>query len=114
MNWYLNCLKLHYADFKGRARRAEFWNFVLYNFIASFVIGLVATLIKLPLLASLYGLAVLVPGLAVGARRLHDIGKSGLFLLVGLIPVIGTIWLIILFCQDSLPGANQWGNNPKE
>ena len=113
MNYYLNCLKLHYADFKGRARRSEYWYFVLFNAIIGFVLGLVFGLIKLPFLAYVYSLAVCIPSIAVGVRRLHDVGKSGLFLLIGFIPVIGSIWLLILFCTDSQPGANKWGENPK-
>ena len=114
MNYYLNCLKLHYADFKGRARRSEYWYFVLFNAIIGFVLGLVFGLIKLQFVANIYSLAVLIPSLAVGARRLHDIGKSGWFLLVSLIPLVGFIWLIVLYCQDSQPGENGWGKNPKE
>ena len=77
MNYYLDVLKNHYADFNGRARRKEYWMFTLGNLIVAVVIGVVAGLIKFPLLVSLYGLAVVVPGLAVCVRRLHDIGKSG-------------------------------------
>lgn len=113
-NWYLDCLKLHYADFNGRARRSEFWYFVLCNAIVSAVLSLIFGLIKLPFVAGLYSLAVLVPSLAVAVRRMHDIGKSGWFLLVSLIPLVGVIWLIVLYCQDSQPGENGWGKNPKE
>ena len=94
MNYYLDVLKNHYADFNGRARRKEYWMFTLGNLIVAVVIGVVAGLIKFPLLVSLYGLAVLVPGLAVCVRRLHDIGKSGWWVLIGLVPVIGGIWQI--------------------
>lgn len=113
MNWYLKCIKESYADFKGRARRSEYWYFVLFNIIVAVVLGFIFGMIKLPGLAYVYSLAVFVPSLAVGVRRLHDIGKSGWFLLVGLIPVIGGIWLLILFCMDSQPEANRWGANPK-
>ena len=100
MNYYLDVLKNHYADFNGRARRKEYWMFTLGNLIVAVVIGVVAGLIKFPLLVSLYGLAVLVPGLAVCVRRLHDIGKSGWWVLIGLVPVIGGIWLLVLMCLD--------------
>ena len=94
--------------------------FTLGNLIVAVVIGVVAGLIKFPLLVSLYGLAVLVPGLAVlvpglavCVRRLHDIGKSGWWVLIGLVPVIGGIWLLVLMCLDGEPKENQWGANPK-
>ncbi len=62
----------------------------------------------------LYAVAVFLPGLAVNIRRLHDIGKSGWWYLIYLIPIIGAIWLTVLMCLDSEPGENQWGENPKE
>ena len=80
--------------------------FTLGNLIVAVVIGVVAGLIKFPLLVSLYGLAVCV-------RRLHDIGKSGWWVLIGLVPVIGGIWLLVLMCLDGEPKENQWGANPK-
>lgn len=113
MNYYLDVLKNHYADFNGRARRKEYWMFTLGNLIVAVVIGVVAGLIKFPLLVSLYGLAVVVPGLAVCVRRLHDIGKSGWWVFIGLVPVIGDIWLLVLMCLDGEPKENQWGANPK-
>ncbi len=109
MNWYVKCLQ-QYADFNGRARRTEYWMFTLVNSI----IVIVLSIIGIKLLSSLYGLAVLIPGLAVAVRRLHDIGKSGWMYLLMLIPLIGWIWLIILFCQDGEAEANQWGENPKK
>ena len=114
MNWYIDVLK-KYAVFEGRARRKEYWMFVLFNVIIGFVLGFVEGLIGLPkVLSGLYSLAVLVPGIAVTIRRLHDIGKVGWFALVALIPVIGGIWLLILCCQDGQPGSNQYGANPKQ
>jgi len=113
--WYVKVLK-QYSDFSGRARRREYWMFVLANFIVGIVLGIiVAILPKIGgVIQGLYSLAVLVPSLAVCVRRLHDIGKSGWWMLLCLIPLIGGIWLIVLFCQDSQPGANQWGENPKQ
>ncbi len=114
MDWYLKCLKGHYADFNGRARRKEYWMFCLFNMIISCLLGVVdSALFSMQVLSSIYALAVLIPGLAVAVRRLHDVGKSGWMLLVALIPLIGAIWLLILFCSDSKPGANKWGPNPK-
>lgn len=113
MYWFLKCLKRHYADFKGRARRKEYWMYILFYAIGAFIVTLAAGLIKFPLLASLYSLALLVPTLAVAVRRLHDIGKSGWWLLIGLVPVAGGIWLLVLLCLDSQQGNNAWGANPK-
>ena len=107
-----------YADFSGRARRKEYWMFVLFNFIAVVLLFFVEAYtmsagdLYLPL-ASLYSLATFIPSLAVSVRRLHDVGESGWMLLVGLIPLIGSIWLLVLYLRKSEPGANKYGPNPK-
>lgn len=101
MNWYLSCLKDHYTDFNGRAKRTEFWMFILFNWIASIIVGIIGWALGISWLGSLYGLAVLVPTLAVGARRLHDTGRSGLWWLIIFVPVVGFIWLIVLWCLES-------------
>ena len=111
MNWYLGVLK-KYADFNGRARRKEFWMFFLFNLIVAIVLGVIDSMIGIPVLGLIYSLGVLLPSLAVGARRLHDTGKSGWWLLLGLIPLVGLI-LIIFWVMDSNPGDNQYGPNPK-
>ncbi len=119
MNWYLKVLK-QYADFSGRARRKEYWMFILFNLIFAVVamvldnmLGIAWESIGYGPIYALYGLAVLIPGLAVIVRRLHDIGKSGWMFLVAFIPIAGAIWIIVLMCTDSQPGANKWGENPK-
>ena len=112
MNEYLGVLK-KYAVFSGRARRKEFWMFVLINFIIAVVLSGVDMMLGLGFLGFIYAIATLVPALAVGARRLHDIGKTGWWQLVGLVPLIGLIILIIFFVMDSNPGDNQYGPNPK-
>ena len=111
MNWYLGVLK-KYADFNGRARRKEFWMFFLFNLIVAIVLGVIDSVIGIPVLGLIYSLGVLLPSLAVGARRLHDTGKSGWWLLLGLIPLVGLV-LIIFWVMDSNPGDNQYGPNPK-
>lgn len=119
MSWYIKVLK-QYADFNGRARRQEYWMFVLFNFIIAMVLGLAEAMVRdIPmggtsLLSSLYSLAVLLPSLAVGARRLHDTGRSGWWLLIGLLPCIGWIVLLVFAVQDSQPGQNLYGSNPKD
>ncbi|WP_298506061.1 DUF805 domain-containing protein [uncultured Maribacter sp.] len=108
MNWYLKVLK-QYADFKGRARRKEYWMFFLFNIIISYGIMGLALGLEMPslsILSSIYSLAVLVPGIAVGVRRMHDVGKSGWFLLI-------PIYNLILACTNSEEGDNKWGANPK-
>lgn len=114
MNWYLKVLR-QYADFNGRARRTEYWMFILFNFIFAFAAAMLDQMFgSISVVASLYSLAVFIPSLAVGVRRLHDVDKSGWMILVGFIPVIGWIWLIILFATEGHPGVNQYGVNPKE
>jgi uncharacterized membrane protein YhaH (DUF805 family) len=119
MNWYLTVLK-KYAVFSGRARRKEYWMFVLFNMIFAAVAALLDNLLGMAienvgygLLYILYMLAVLVPSLAVMIRRLHDIGKSGWWFFISFIPLIGSIWLLVLLVTDSQPGENQYGPNPK-
>ncbi len=113
MKYFLYCLK-HYVDFNGRAPRAEFWYFVLFNLIIALVVGGVGYAIGFSKLSSLYSLLVLLPTLAVSVRRLQDTGKSGWFILVGLIPLVGALILIYFYVQDSQPGENQYGANPKD
>jgi uncharacterized membrane protein YhaH (DUF805 family) len=120
MNWYLQVLR-KYAEFNGRARRKEYWMYVLFNIIFLIVAAIIdnltgTTIGELPygLFYFGYTLAVLIPGLAVGVRRLHDIGKSGWFMFLALIPIVGAIWLLVLFCKDGVTGANEYGPNPKE
>jgi uncharacterized membrane protein YhaH (DUF805 family) len=102
-----------YAVFTGRARRSEYWFWTLATFLASIVMQIIdAILGTTPLLGLLLALALLVPGIAVAVRRLHDISKSGWFLLLVLIPIIGAIVLIVWFVGDSHPD-NEYGPNPK-
>jgi len=114
MNYYLAVLK-KYAVFSGRARRAEYWYFVLFSAIASIVLGIISAVIwdKIAILSMMYSLAILIPTLAVVVRRLHDVGKSGWWWFIGLIPIIGIIWLLVLMIIDSNPGDNKYGPNPK-
>ncbi|WP_431127408.1 DUF805 domain-containing protein [Flagellimonas flava] len=117
MNWYLKVLK-QYADFKGRARRSEYWMFTLFNIIFSGIAVSLDNAIGLAQMGvgpiyGLYALAMLIPGLAVAVRRLHDVGKKGAMLFVVLIPVIGSLWLLFLLVKDSDPNENAYGANPK-
>ncbi|WP_129690824.1 DUF805 domain-containing protein [Gottfriedia acidiceleris] len=113
MEWYLKVLK-NYAVFNGRARRTEYWMFFLFNAIITIILSFLENIGDITnVLTGIYGILTLLPSLAVGARRLHDSGKSGWWLLIGLIPFIGTIILLIFFCLDSEEGDNRFGANPK-
>jgi len=120
MGLYLKVLK-NYATFEGRARRTEYWMFSLINFgislITSFFVYMSQDSTGLAgffsIISTLYGIAILIPGLAVTVRRLHDIGKSGWWWFIGLVPLIGWAWMLLLLFTDSQPGDNQYGPNPK-
>lgn len=99
----------NYTNFSGRSTRSEYWWFVLFNVligIAIIIIGVIAE--PLSYIGYIWELAILVPSLALAIRRLHDIGKSGWWLLIGLIPLVGAIILLVFYCQSS-DGSNQWG-----
>ena len=120
MNWYLTAMR-NYANFDGRARRKEYWIFVILNtvfavlaLILDNVLGLAALTNGFSPLYSLYWLATLVPALAVTVRRLHDTGRSGWYFLVAFIPLIGGIWLLILTVMDGDRYTNEYGPDPKE
>ena len=116
MNWYMEALR-KYATFEGRARRKEYWFFMLFNFLAVVVLTVVDMAIgtfneqaEIGLFGGVYLLAVLVPSIAVTVRRLHDTNRSGWWYWVNLIPCgIGFIWYLILMLQPSTPGQNQYG-----
>ncbi len=123
MNYYLKVLQ-NYATFSGRARRSEFWYFALFNMIfiilAMVLDRVLGTTLKMGGVETPYGyiyllyvLVLFIPGLAVSVRRLHDVGKSGWMYLIVLIPIIGAIWLLVLFFTDSNTESNKWGENPK-
>ncbi len=119
MNWYLMVLK-KYAEFSGRSRRKEYWMFALFNCLFClplYILGLVfheetIGMIFLGLYV-IYVLAILIPGLAVTVRRLHDTGRSGWMILLGLIPIVGGIIVFVFTVLDSDPGPNEYGPNPK-
>lgn len=118
MNWYISVLK-KYAVFSGRAQRKEYWMFTLFSLIISIVLSLLDGILGFSseggygLLNSLYMLAILLPSFGVAIRRLHDTNRSGWWLLIVLIPLIGAIVLLVFFVQDSQPGENRFGSNPK-
>lgn len=114
MDWYLTVLK-KYAVFGGRARRKEYWYFVLFNFLITFVLGIIDGILGFTIegsgfgfLGGLYSLAVFIPSLAVTVRRLHDTGRSGWWILIGVIPLVGLIVMLIFLAAESQPGNNQY------
>ncbi|MCL2098707.1 MAG: DUF805 domain-containing protein [Bacteroidales bacterium] len=120
MKWYLTVLS-RYADFSGRARRKEFWFFVLFNFIFLFTALIIDNAAEITVRNGgfgvfylLYVISVFIPGMAVTVRRLHDTGKSGWLLLIALIPIVGAIWLLVLMMLAGQSGKNEYGQNPVE
>lgn len=111
-----------YATFTGRARRSEYWYYTLFVVIVNLAFTAISTIAGaesgltrfITILQSLWSLAIFIPGLAICWRRLHDIGKSGAYWFFCFIPLVGAILLLVWFCQDSQPGENQYGPNPKE
>lgn len=118
MNWYLDVLK-KYATFSGRARRKEYWYFILFNMIVCALLSVIDRSIGtcsdsgIGYLSGIYSVATLIPNIAVSVRRLHDTGRSGWWLLVSLVPVLGSLALVFFLVQNSKSGANQYGPDPK-
>lgn len=107
--WKLVVLE-RYAKFDGRAGRGEFWWFVLANFLVYVALAVLAQVSSVFLiLYFVYALAVIVPSIALAIRRLHDTNKSGWFLLIGLIPLVGAIVLLVFYIQEGTPGPNDFG-----
>lgn len=113
MHWFLDPIKNHYVDFSGRATRQEFWMFILFYVLFYTVVSVVSGVLGLEELALLCALAVILPAYAITARRLHDIGRSGWWQLIGFVPFVGLIVMIVFLVMDSQPGANKFGPNPK-
>ena len=111
---YISVLK-KYTVFTGRSRRREFWMFFLANIIVSIVLGILNNIIfgGMGVLTGIYSLAILLPGLGLGIRRMHDIGKSGYWILINLIPLVGTIIYIVFCATPGVVGANTYGPDPK-
>lgn len=112
MSWYLKVLK-NYVGFSGRARRKEYWMFFLFNIIIAMVLTFVEMKLGIFGISMIYSLAVLIPGIAVSIRRLHDLDKSGWWLLIAFVPIIGAIVLLVFFVMDGTPGNNSYGASPK-
>lgn len=118
MNYFINTYKCNYANFNGRARRAEYWMTYLFYMIFYVVLLVIGTVLSnvasiFAFLPVVFALASICPMLALSIRRMHDIGKSGWWLFISLVPCIGSIVLLVFLCKDSEAGENQYGPNPK-
>ena len=120
MSWYLEVLK-KYAVFHGRARRREYWMFAMFNFVVSMMLylldsafGLANEEMAMGLLGGIYSLGVFIPGLAVGVRRLHDTGRSGWWLVISWVPIVGGLALLYFFAKEGDSGTNDFGTDPKQ
>ena len=112
MNYYLDVLK-KYIVFDSRARRKEYWMFILFNLIIAVVLNVLDYILGAAILGSLYGLAVFLPSLAVQVRRLHDINKPWYWIFISLIPLVGAIWMTVLMATEGTRGDNDFGPDPK-
>lgn len=117
MNYYSICLS-KFADFSGRARRREYWTFALVNCLIAMLLLILGLAFgedspASNIMVTIFYLIMLVPNLSVSVRRLHDIGKSGWYMFLSLIPLIGGLILLVWALMDSEPGENQYGENPK-
>jgi uncharacterized membrane protein YhaH (DUF805 family) len=117
MQWYTDVIK-KYVEFSGRARRKEYWMFVLISFVISIILSMLDRIIgtqsaNFGVLSGLYSLAVLLPSLGVAVRRLHDTNRSGWWILLGLIPIVGAIILIVFTVLEGTVGDNKYGPDPK-
>lgn len=119
MNYFLQALR-NYAVFSGRARRKEFWMFALFQFLLNIVTAILDNVLGTTILDGSSGylslmttFALIIPNLSVSVRRLHDVNKSGWFLLIAIIPIVGVIWLLILDCTEGTRGENNYGSDPK-
>lgn len=120
MEWFLKVVRDNYANFNGRARRKEYWMFALFNVIFAVVAMVLDNVLGIAIngvgygpIYGLYTLAVFVPGLAVAVRRLHDVSKSGWWLLIAFIPLVGGLYLLYLMVKEGDSGSNEYGSNPK-
>ncbi|MCZ0987677.1 DUF805 domain-containing protein [Streptomyces diastatochromogenes] len=113
MSWFIEALK-KYAVFGGRARRKEYWLFMLFAWLVYVVLATIGAAAHAPYIVGIAVVAFLLPALGVTVRRLHDTGRSGWWILIGIIPLVGPIVLLVFYCSDSEAGANKYGPNPKE
>jgi uncharacterized membrane protein YhaH (DUF805 family) len=114
INWFMKVVTQHYFDFNGRARRAEFWWYILVYVILAIIVNVIDSVVHLNgLLGGLLGLALLLPNLGVWVRRLHDTNRSGWWILIGLVPLVGIVLLIIWAAAAGTAGPNTYGPDPK-
>ncbi len=119
MKRYFDAIQ-NYFNFRGRASRADYWFFILFNFLIGLLVGVIDVMLfglenvveGVPIFSVVYNLFIIIPTLALSARRLHDTGRSGLWFLIGFVPIIGSLILLVFFLQPSQLKTNQWGPHP--
>lgn len=116
MEKVIDCLTVNYAKFSGRASRSEFWHFVLFAILISVILNFLGNIFDLKLtfmiIDTIFRFGILIPSIALTTRRLHDLDKSGWWQLISLIPLIGGLYLFVLFCMRGTIGANRFGDDP--
>ena len=118
MSWFIKAITQNYCNFSGRAQRAEYWYFMLFVNIVALGLGFTFGFSGVEpgtfmIIEIILALGIILPSLGVQVRRLHDVGKSGWFWFINFIPLVGFLIVLIWACEDSQPGDNQYGPNPK-
>lgn len=103
----------NYVTFSGRARRSEYWFWTLFSVLVSVVASVISNAAHTQIISYVASLALFLPGLAVAVRRLHDTSRTGWWVLIAFVPLVGAIVLLVFMVMDSTPGDNAWGPNPK-
>ena len=116
--YFIKVLKENFANFSGRARREEYWYYSLAVFVVSTILSILSKAgtvgVIFSIVSFLFSLCILIPGIAVSVRRLHDTGRSGWWLLLCFIPLIGAIILLVFMVTEGQKGENKWGDDPKK
>lgn len=112
MHWFTEPVMNHYADFEGRTSRKAFWMFALFHIIFTIVVNIIGSTTGLEILAVIYALGIFLPALAISVRRLHDVNKSGWWVLLSFIPILGFLILLFFYVKPGDAGANQYGSSP--
>lgn len=114
MNWFIEVVTKRYADFNGRARRQEYWMFVLFYILIYIALFIIESIVgSFGILVLVFSLGLLVPSIAVTIRRLHDTERSGWWILIAFVPLVGGIVLLVFMCLDGTSGPNKFGPDPK-
>ena len=113
LHWFIDPLKNHYADFEGRVTRQTYWMFSLFTLLIILVLDFIGSFTDVEYISDIFSLAIFLPSIGLGARRLHDIGMSGWMQAIGLIPILGWIVIIYFLAKQGETGPNVYGNDPR-